>query len=302
MRTVRRGSETRTDTVLGTVVRGLTSALLAATTSGCRPLTTEVFRPSYASLHEAASPAPPETPLTAKGTLTPLVVQLSFELVRVEFPLGDFRDARKVWNHVDEVRGSAHEASQRMRNGLRIGVGEPSVWPAIEAILASPDVRVEREQLSAQANQPPTISLGTMREPESVFVYGADRRFSGTTIAGGEKLVRVDYEYRPEAGGATEVRVRFEIRRELGVMTWERKEGVIREIPAAEHHAFDELTSLFTLSSGEFLVIGLSENIDNAYLVGRRLLSGVREGQAHETILFLTPKPLQVRTSQGRRE
>jgi len=84
-------------------------------------------------------------------------------------------------------------------------------------------------------------------------------------------------------------------------MTWERRDGVIRQAPAYDRHVFEDLNALLTLKPGEFLVVGTSDQADNEYLVGSRFLIHTAAGEKTETMLFVTPQPFQSQNTQKRR-
>ncbi len=227
------------------------------------------------------------------------VVFLAFDMVRIELPYDDVRDARKIWNHVDELRVEPDLAVLLAKNGLRVGVGSPQSWPAIRALLATARVRPEEQRMVAQAGAPVSIQLFTAGENEPIFIYGRDNRLTGRTVSGGDKLLILDYDVRPEADRTVDLRLTFEVRRDMGVMTWERIDGAIREVPALERYTFDELRPTVSLASGEFLVVGLGETGANPYLMGNRFLSGGRAGERFETLLFLSPGTIQMTATGG---
>lgn len=221
------------------------------------------------------------------------MIDLAFDVVRVDLPIAGVRHSRKIWNHVDELRVDSELIARLARNGLRIGAASPDAWPAIRAILEAAEAEVRRDQLVAQRGLPLSIQLGSINDSESVFSYGADERLVGKTFPAGDKLVNVDYVFHPELGGSTEVRVSFEIRHDRGAMTWEQRNGVVQQVPDYERHLFADLSPALTLNAGEFLVVGLSDQAKNEYLIGSRFLTRVESGKRYETLLFLTPQPYQ---------
>lgn len=224
------------------------------------------------------------------------VIDLAFDVVRADLPMSGVRDSRKIWNHVDELRVDSELVARLARNGLRVGAASPDAWPAIRAILDAAGAEVRRDQLVAQRGVPLTIHLGAIRDSESIFSYGRDNRLIGKTFSAGDKLMHVDYAFHPELGGCTDIRLSFEVRHDRGVMTWERRDGVVREVPACDRHVFMDLSTLLTLNPDEFLVIGLSDQTKNEYLIGNRFLTKKQSGKRYETLFCLTPQPYQ---SQG---
>lgn len=228
------------------------------------------------------------------------VIDLVFDVARVELPLDGVRQTRKIWNHVDELRLDSALPAKLARNGLRVGVGSPSAWPAIRAILDAADADVRRDHLVAQGGLPLVIQLAPVSAPETIFSYTSAGRLVGKTVAGGDKLLSIDYAFHPQLTGAVDLELGFEVRRDLGVMTWERRDGAIRQVPDYQRHVFDGLGFRVTLATDEFLVIGVHEEADNEYLVGHRFLIRERAGRRFESLFFVTPKPYQVRAPRRR--
>lgn len=222
------------------------------------------------------------------------VVQLAFDVARVVLPFDSIRDSRKIWNHVDELALSPALAALLARNGVRIGVGSPDTSAPIRAVLETAKPEVSEERLFAQGGAPISVRLSTVEDGEPIFFYGADGRLTGRTFEGGDKLLNLDYQVHANAGGGVDVRIGFEVRRDLGVMTWERVDGVVREVPAYNSHVFEELRPTLALKPGEFLVIGLGEMPGNSYVLGNRMLGFERSGEKFETVLFITPRAAQV--------
>lgn len=237
---------------------------------------------------------------TVPSDLDVRVVDLVFDVARVELPMDGSRQTRKIWNHVDELRLDSACAVRLARNGLRVGVGSPSAWPAIRAILDAANADVRRDHLVAQAGLPLVIQLAPVSAPETIFSYTSAGRLVGKTMAGGDKLLSIDYAFHPELSGAVDLEVGFEVRRDLGVMTWEHRDGAIRQVPDYQRYVFDGLGYQVTLATDEFLVIGIHEEADNEYLAGHRFLIRERAGRRFESLFFVTPKPYQVRATRRR--
>ena len=221
------------------------------------------------------------------------IVDLVFEVRRAAIPAADTHHSRKIWNHVDELRLGADAAALLARNGLRIGAASPGSWPAIDAVLKAGGARIETRQLVTQRGWPLAIAMGPIAEGASIFTYDRSGRLSGKTYDGGEKLLNLDYDYHPQMGGSIDIGVRPEIRRDRGVLTWERSGDAIRQVPAYDRHRFEQLDAALTLHPTELLVIGPSDEANNEYLLGSRLLCDQRDGQRSETILFIVPHPYQ---------
>ena len=228
------------------------------------------------------------------------VVQLAFDVLRVELPIDGVRNSRKVWNHVDELRLEADLVARLARNGLRVGATSSGSWSAIRAVLEAGGARTQKNQILTQPGTPLTLEMASIKESESFFSYGRDNRLVGKTFPAGQKIIQLDYQFHAQLGGCTDVQIGFEVRSDHGEMTWERRDGVIRQAPAYDRHVFEELAALLTLKPGEFLVVGTSAQADNEYLIGSRFLIHTESGEKTETLLFVTPQPFQTQDAKRR--
>ncbi len=152
-----------------------------------------------------------------------------------------------------------------------------------------------------QPGAPLAIEFDPIREGETIFNYDRDNRLVGKTFSVGQKMIHLDYAYHVQLGGSTDVQISFEVRHEGDAMTWERRDGMIRQVPAQERYVFEGLAALLTLKPGEFLVVGTSEKSDNEFLIGSRFLIHAASGEKTETVLFVTPQPFQSQDTQRRR-
>jgi hypothetical protein len=228
------------------------------------------------------------------------VIDLVFDVARIDFPVRPERHARKIWNHIDEGRIDASSAAMWVRNGMRIGVGTPEAWPAIRAIAVASQAQVRRDPLVAQPGQPLAIELAAVAEDESIFCFDRSGRLVGKTFSAGSKVLTIEYLFHPDLGRCTDLQVSFEIRRDHGVMTWERREGILQQVPSHDRHAFAELAAVLTLRPDEFLVIGVGEPLEHEYLLGGRLFTQEVGGRRLESVLCVTPRPYQTETVRGR--
>lgn len=207
--------------------------------------------------------------------------------------MGDLRHSRKIWNHVDELRVGADMVSRLARNSLRAGVGSPSAWPAIQAIVEASGATARRQTIVPQQGAPASIQLGTIHGEESVFSYGADGRLVGRTFATGDKFLTIDYAYRPRLTGSTDLKLTLEIRNDRGEMTWERSGGVIREVPAIDRRIFADLAVSLALNPNEFAVLGPHDAAGNHNLIGNRFFTAAESSTRVETLLVITPRVFQ---------
>lgn len=257
---------------------------------------------SDAPVNEAAVPSPANTrPVASRGTGPVRVLGLAFEVWRIDLPVESVRHSRKIWNHVDESRIEPALAARLARNALRVGAVSEHAWPAIRTILQAAGATSDSKQVMAQNGLPLELAVGNVDDDgESIFSYGMDNRLSGNTFDAGKKLIGIDYAVHAELGGSIELNINFEIRHDRGMMTWERRDGIIRQVPATDRNVFTEIAAVITLNPDESLLIGPGEEADNPYLVGSRFFTRREGGDRFETLMCVTPVPYETR--QVRRE
>lgn len=218
------------------------------------------------------------------------VVGLAFQVYRLDLPIiGESRQSLKLWNHVDELRADPENVALRSRSGLRIGAFSQSAWPAIRAILDAANARVHQEQVSAPSGLPLTLEIGLIDGDESIFSYSSGGRLVGKTFKAGKKLILVDYAVYAAMGGRVDLQVSFEVRHDRGESTWERRDGILRQVPAYDSHVFSDLAAVMALNPGESLLIGPSAEAKNDFLLGSRFLGYSRAGRRFEKLIIVTP-------------
>jgi len=221
------------------------------------------------------------------------VVELAFNLLRADLPVESVRHTQKIWNHVDQLRVGPDTSARLARNGLRIGTAVPGAWPAISTILSACGARIYRDQLLSQRGLSVALELGRIDDSESIFSFSADNRLVGKTFAAGTKLMNLDYAVRPELDAYVDLGVSLEVLHEKDTMTWERRDGAIRQVPAVDRHVFEDVSALVAINQGEFLVIGPGGDAENEYLLGHRFFTSAQGGVLYETVFFITPVPYQ---------
>ncbi len=237
-------------------------------------------------------------PMAQTAVSTPTrIVDIAFTVMNAEFTGKDAGDARKIWNHVDELRLKPEQMQLLARNGVRLGTASPASWPAIQTILDAGDAKITSNQLFPQRGSALPVPMGSVEEGTSIFSYQADGRLVGKSFPGGEKILLVDYALHPELDGCTDLGVSFEITRESGEMIWEQRDGVMRQVPDQERHRFADLTSVLTMHPGEFLVLGPRDEVKNEYLVGSQFLANGK-GEGTVRLTFLAPLPYQTLSQQ----
>jgi hypothetical protein len=276
----------------------LTAMLVAALTSaGCmRPRSRGGVGVDESSLWESGEPGVPSpaasrsAPAEEAGNRV-VLVELHFDVLRVELPRGTIRHSTKIWNHVDELNVDPRLSPLLARNGLRIGVAEADAWPAIQAVLDANQARASRRQQAVQSGYPLVLNVGDVHDGETFFFYDADGQLHGSAFPPGEKYVLVDYAVDPQRPAKVTLRITPEIHCESQDKRWTQEGGVYQEKPRYQGRMFSELTAMVSLEPGQFLVIGPSELADLDFLLGSRFLEHDQGGVRYETLLFARPQP-----------
>ena len=173
-------------------------------------------------------------------------------------------------------------------------------WPILQAIFDAAEAEVQRWQVVAQGTDPLILPMTPIHPGESIFTYGPGGRLVGKTFDRGDKLIIVDYSFRPELGPATELLLSFEVRRVRDELTWQKRGHRIEQRVAVDQHVFEQLEVSVSVRANEFLVFGVTDLVGNEYLVGGRFLSSSRGGRRREKLFCITPVPIQTSNRYNR--
>lgn len=272
-------------------------AVLAA--GGCGPW----------SARFGAAPAEPQEPTGGRRSLLAdsaddhasdsiVIVQMQFDVLRVELPADQTHHSRKAWNYVNELHGDPTQAALLRRNGFRMGTAAADAWPALRAMFEACEARVLRVPHVVQRGLPLTLQLEAVEEDQPVFLLTADNRIVGRTLQRGEKYLHLDYALEVDGARTVTIQVTPEIRlpdlEEFG----RDEQGHVRRSRQYDGLAFRELTHTLKLAAGEFLVIGPDTDSGAGLTVGRHFLTREHEGRMYETILCITPQPFRTEAAQ----
>lgn len=246
-------------------------------------------QPSDASANDASAPS--RSAARTNGGID--VVHLRFDVLRADIPIGrdGVRNARKIWNHVDELRIDPELQANLVRNGIRIGVARGASWPAINTILETADAKADIQNTVVQPGTPLSLEMGTVTDDRPVFVLDDQNRLNGERFDPGQLLVEVGYLVHTELGKCTDLEAKLLIREGTGGMEWRNINGVVQQVPAYDQRVFSNLAPVVTLCADEFLIIGPSELATNEYSLGGVFFTRKAGGRLQESILCITPRP-----------
>jgi hypothetical protein len=228
---------------------------------------------------------------------TIVVVQMQFDVLRIEFPAEAIHHSEKTWNHVEELAGDPGRIALLRRNGFRMGTATADAWPGLRAIFEACEAKVTRGTQLVQSGAPLTLDLGPIEGSETVFMVTPDDRLVGQTFGGGAKYLHLDYAVEPDAGGRTTVRMTPEIHRQSDNKRWQSDGQGLAQVPEYEGKVFHRLSNSVGVAPGEFLVIGPDTGA-SSLSVGHCFLSRTIDGCKYETVLCITPQPFRTDTAR----
>lgn len=219
-----------------------------------------------------------------------VVVQMQFDVLRVELPADDIHHSQKTWNYVDELGGDPTRTALLRRNGFRMGTACADSWPALRAMFEACQARVLRATHVVQRGLPLTLELDSVERDEPIFLLTTDNRMVGRTLNGGQKYLHVDYALEVDGERTVTVQVTPEIHLLGAVKFGTDDQGNLRQARRYEGLVFHELSHTLDLAAGEFLVIGPDAG-STGLSVGRRFLTRKHQGRTYETVLCIIPQP-----------
>ncbi len=227
-----------------------------------------------------------------------IVLQMQFDVLRVELPAAPIHHGDKTWNHVEELSADPTQVALLRRNGLRLGIATADAWPALRAIFDAAGATVARATHQVRQGVPLTLDLGPVENEAAVFLLTSDHRLVGQTFDQGSKYLHLDYAPGEEGGNSMAIRMTPEIHRTSANQRWRQVGDELRQVPDYAGAVYQQLAQTVEVAPGEFLVIG-PDSSASPLTVGHRFLTRSLGGRLHDTILCITPQPF--RTDQLRR-
>lgn len=254
-----------------------------------------------AILDSPFGPAPGEVPRAEAPPPQIRVMDVDFQIMRVDVPIDSVRHSAKIWNHVRAGDLDPERVEILARNGVAVGIGAGEDWPALRAILTAARARVRTDQMLARSGLPVSVEVGRIDGTESVFSSRPGQRPAGRTFDGGSKLLHVNYAVEPALAGLVSLQLSLEIRKDRGEVSWQRVGGVLQQVPLYDQFPFDHLDVILPVGPGGFVIIGPTPDSDNDYWVGQRFFSATIDGRRHDTLLVIAPEVQEAtRTLAGR--
>lgn len=236
-----------------------------------------------------AAPGAVPPPITEVGDdeTGPVVLAMHFDVLRVDLPVGEIRHSLKVWNHLEESIGDPGQTALLARNGLRIGVGDESAWPAMRLVFEGNDARSTRAAHIASDGLGLVVPLGDTEDGATYFLHRRSGELQGGAFGAGRMILLVDYEADANDPSRVRLTITPEFREHKSRTRIVQQGGEIVTVHDQEGVVFHELAAAVTVEPGQFVVVASSTNADGGYLLGSRWLNSELDMQKYETVLCI---------------
>lgn len=234
---------------------------------------------------------------TALGAAPALALETHFYVWRFLVPEGQVSSSEHLWDHLDESVVAADEAIVLRRNGIRIGVGRESAWPAVRAVLMMYEPKVFHGEPVVSDGVPISLDLEQVPADAPIFYFDSCDRLVGASHAGGRMCFRIDHQPDVDDVGRLRLRVVPEIRRQVppAGRRWSALLAPSRQDPV---ELFGELAFSMTLNRGQYFIIGPGSATRMPHLVGSRFLRSQENGIRYENIYCIVPRIYQRRVRE----
>ncbi len=233
----------------------------------------------------------------ASGAAPTLALETHFYVWRFRVPLGQVSSSEHLWDHLDESVVPADESIVLRRNGIRVGVGRESGWPAVRAVLMMYEPEVFHGEPVVSDGVPISLDLEQVPADAPIFYFDSHDRLAGARHAGGLMCFRIDHQPNVDDVGRLKLRVVPEIRRQPSAVV--RRWSALLA-PSTQHRleAFGGLAFSMTLSRGQYFIIGPGSATRMPHLVGSRFLQSEENGTRYENIYCIVPRIYQRRVRE----
>ncbi len=218
------------------------------------------------------------------------ILGVAYQVLRFCVPADGSGIDSRMWDHINEGVVSQDRALVLQRNGLRVGVGRASSWPAVREALLAGGPEIRDHSAAVESGRALAVAMNELAEPESLFHYAADQRLLGASFRPGMLGLRVTADMPLANRAPLRLHAVPELRRPKTAlqMRLDRQSGILE---MEESEPFEALAFDIILGPDEYLVIGPTPPERSAVmLVGRRLLESSDAGQTFENVYVLAPK------------
>lgn len=221
------------------------------------------------------------------GAAPGTALQVYYEVWRFRVAGQDFGASDRLWDHLDESL-LAHERGVLLRrNGIRVGVGRESSWPAVREIIVQNQPRVWRTEGAVAQGEPIHIELGDLNEDQPLFLFDEHDKLIGARHEWGKMALRVDHEISLDEMDRLTFRIVPEVLREPRALA-RKLQG--DDAAVDEGESFAALSCSLVLRPGQYVVIGPSSATRMVHLVGSAFLTSRDEDWVYENLYCVVPR------------
>ena len=234
---------------------------------------------------------------TAMGAAPALALETHFYVWRFRVPEGQVSLSEQLWDHLDESVVAADEAMVLRRNGIRVGVGRESGWPAVRAVLMMYEPEVFHGEPVVSDGIPVSLDLEQVSAGTPIFYFDSHDRLVGASHAGGQMCFRIDHQPDVDDVGSLRLRVVPEIRHQPPAAGG-RWSALLAPSTQPSADLFGQLAFSMTMSRGQYFIIGPGSATRMPHLVGSRFLRNEENGIRYENIYCIVPRIYQRRVRE----
>lgn len=222
----------------------------------------------------------------------PEVREVRLNILQVQIPSDRRGQAQRVWDHVRETMLDDDTLRTLRRNGFRVGVGHAERWEAIRGTLDAINGRRVREvdPVRLPAGMPLGIELDRAPREQTIFCVERDGILSGNTWTESRNLLRCSFTYDVRNAQRVLLSVVPEVRQRLPGFQWIRSEAGFEQAPRNDGQAFTAVAFTVPLEPGQFLLVGPSEKVEVAGVVGGAFLVEIDDTGRYDSYVFLRPE------------
>lgn len=230
-----------------------------------------------------------------------MILQISFDVMQARVPRGFFSQSEKVWNHLSEGAIEPQVAVLLQRNGIRAARGDANSWPPIRALLEQQgQVETSQNRMLLNNGFPLVIEPDPRVRDQTLFLFRPDGSLGGASFPQSVNGLLIEYALAGANVDTLRISVMPQVRlpRQPPRLSADAP-GFIEQPMAPPTRVLRELAFTVDIGPEQFVAIGPSRLVDNAYLVGSLLLCEENEGRRLESMYFITPRVLHTGVRRG---
>jgi hypothetical protein len=212
-------------------------------------------------------------------------------IASIEIPAGIASESEPLWSYLNEESVNLVRTPVLGFNGLRIGIGNNSVWPDIAELLKQMTGRRVIESVAvAVPGRPLPIVLKQYRGEQTLFLFREDRTISGMDYPSGEQILMMVCTLNEDDPSQVLITAVPQIRTIQRKSHFIQQDGKYMMVSQPEEYPLTPLTFQVLLPSNDFLMIGAGTESGRTTSVGHSFLIKDKDGLEFETLLIIKPE------------